>query len=60
MSEKCGYCNKNEDCCCIEGIDYHKCLYCKEEFKTGEGYDKKDYYCSEKCYENAKNEGWME
>jgi hypothetical protein len=63
MSEEiCGYCNKKiEDCCCVEGIDYHKCLYCREkEFKDGEGFDKKNYYCSEKCYEAAKNEGWME
>ena len=62
MSEKCDYCGKfHEDCWCIEGIDYHKCLFCKKvEFKDGDGYDKKDYYCSEKCYEEAKKEGWME
>ena len=62
MSEKCEYCDKLiEDCCCVEGIDFHKCLYCKgNQFKTGEGYDNKNCYCSEKCYEDAKEEGWME
>ena len=63
MSEEiCEYCGKLiEDCWCVEGIDYHKCLYCKkEEFKTGEGYDNRNYYCSEKCYEDAKEEGWEE
>ena len=62
MSENCKYCNKpGEDCWCVEGLDYHKCLFCKkEEFKDGDGYDYKNYYCSETCYENAKSEGWME
>lgn len=57
---KCIYCKKEIDCSCVEGIDFEKCLICKKEFKKGEGYDKKDYYCSEDCYEQAKREGWME
>lgn len=40
--------------------EFERCIFCNKKFKKGKGYDKKDFYCSECCYEQAKREGWME